>query len=98
MHLIRSPNGPSLTFRVTEYSLTKDVFTLVRKVFDTRQFSKPPLLAMTGFGSSATVGGVKQPPPPHLRLMVDMFQNMLPSLNLQKVCHSQNILLKCIYK
>ncbi|KAM7533238.1 hypothetical protein Aperf_G00000118925 [Anoplocephala perfoliata] len=80
MHLIRTPSGPSVTFRVGEYCLTRDIFTLVRKVFDVRQFSTPPLLAMTGFGA-----GSNQPPPPHLRLLVDMFQNMLPSLNVQKL-------------
>ncbi|VDK42754.1 unnamed protein product [Taenia asiatica] len=82
LHLIRAPNGPSLTFRVSEYSLTRDVTTLVRKVFDVRQFSSPPLLAMTGFGAGGTASA---PPPPHLRLLVDMFQNMLPSLNIQKL-------------
>lgn len=85
MHLLRSPNGPSLTFRVTEYCLAKDVFNLVHKMFDNRQFSKPPLLAMTGFSGPMSANGVKEPPPPHARLVVDMFQNMLPSLNVQKV-------------
>lgn len=80
MHLIRTPSGPSVTFRVGEYCLTRDIFTLVRKVFDVRQFSSPPLLAMTGFGA-----GSNQHPPPHLRLLVDMFQNLLPTLNVQKV-------------
>ncbi|VDM32460.1 unnamed protein product [Hydatigera taeniaeformis] len=82
LHLIRAPSGPSLTFRVSEYSLTRDVITLVQKVFDVRQFSSPPLLAMTGFGAGGTATA---PPPPHLRLVVDMFQNMLPSLNVQKL-------------
>ncbi|VDL63865.1 unnamed protein product [Hymenolepis diminuta] len=80
MHLIRTPSGPSLTFRVSDYCLTRDIFTLVRKVFDVRQYSTPPLLAMAGFGA-----GNNQPPPSHLRLLVDMFQNMLPSLNIQKL-------------
>ncbi|CDS41556.1 peter pan [Echinococcus multilocularis] len=82
LHLIRAPSGPSLTFRVSEYCLTRDVVTLVQKIFDVRQFSSPPLLAMTGFGSGGTTSA---PPPPHLRLLVDMFQNMLPSLNIQKL-------------
>ena len=80
LHIIRAPSGPSLTFRVMEYCLIKDVFNLVRKVFDVRQFSSPPLLAMTGFRPASS-----EPPPPHLRLLVDMFQNMLPPLNIQKV-------------
>lgn len=82
LHLIRAPSGPSLTFRVSEYCLTRDVVTLVQKIFDVRQFSSPPLLAMTGFGSGGTTSAR---PPPHLRLLVDMFQNMLPSLNIQKL-------------
>ncbi|CAH8649823.1 unnamed protein product [Dicrocoelium dendriticum] len=88
MHLVRVPHGPSLTFSVSEYCLQRDVLTLVRRIFDSHQFSTPPLLAMTGFGSlSATADSKKsaQPPPPHLRLIVDMFQNMLPPLNVQKL-------------
>ncbi|TPP64667.1 Peter pan, partial [Fasciola gigantica] len=88
LHLVRVPHGPSLTFSVCEYSLKRDVTTLVRRVFDSNQFRTPPLLAMTGFGSLCPdAPGPKQPqpPPPHLRLLVDMFQNMLPPLNVQKL-------------
>ncbi|CAL8108724.1 unnamed protein product [Calicophoron daubneyi] len=88
LHLVRVPHGPSLTFAVCEYSLQKDVLTVVRRIFDSHQFSTPPLLAMTGFGSlmpDAPAPRQPQPPPPHLRLIVDMFQNMLPPLNVQKL-------------
>ncbi|VDP98575.1 unnamed protein product [Trichobilharzia regenti] len=84
LHMIRVPHGPSLTFRVSEYSLKRDVLTLVRRIFDCRQYSTPPLLVMTGFG----MGGVNantSAPLPHLRLVVDMFQNLLPPLNVPKL-------------
>lgn len=90
LHLVRVPHGPSLTFSVCEYSLKRDVTTLIRRVFNSNQFRTPPLLAMTGFGSlcpDAPGSKQPQPPPPHLRLVVDMFQNMLPPLNVQKVIH-----------
>ncbi|KAF5397427.1 hypothetical protein PHET_09531, partial [Paragonimus heterotremus] len=86
LHLIRLPHGPSLTFSVVEYSFQSDVLTLVRRIFDSHQFTTPPLLVMTGFGiSNPSAGTPKQPPSPHLRLVVDMFQNMLPPLNVQKL-------------
>ncbi|VDP89147.1 unnamed protein product [Echinostoma caproni] len=88
LHLVRVPHGPSLTFSVAEYSLKRDVITLVRRVFDSHQVRTPPLLAMTGFGALyPDAPGPRQlePPPPHLRLVVDMFQNMLPPLNVQKL-------------
>ncbi|KAF8572013.1 hypothetical protein P879_01215 [Paragonimus westermani] len=86
LHLIRLPHGPSLTFSVAEYSFQSDVLTLVRRIFDSHQFTTPPLLVMTGFGiSNSTAETPKQPPSPHLRLVVDMFQNMLPPLNVHKL-------------
>lgn len=83
--MIRVPHGPSLTFRVAEYSLKRDIQTLVRRVFDSRQYSSPPLLVMTGFGMGGTSANTSAPLP-HLRLVVDMFQNLLPPLNVPKVC------------
>nr|AAW24899.1 SJCHGC02371 protein [Schistosoma japonicum] len=80
--MIRVPHGPSLTFRVVEYSLKRDIQTLIRRVFDSRQYSSPPLLVMTGFGMG---GGNTSAPLPHLRLVVDMFQNLLPPLNVPKL-------------
>ncbi|KAK4468050.1 hypothetical protein MN116_008225 [Schistosoma mekongi] len=82
LHMIRVPHGPSLTFRVVEYSLKRDIQTLIRRVFDSRQYSSPPLLVMTGFGMG---GGNTSAPLPHLRLVVDMFQNLLPPLNVPKL-------------
>ncbi|CAH8597288.1 unnamed protein product [Schistosoma curassoni] len=84
LHMIRVPHGPSLTFRVAEYSLKRDIQTLVRRVFDSRQYSSPPLLVMTGFGMGGTSANTSAPLP-HLRLVVDMFQNLLPPLNVPKL-------------
>ncbi|CAH8573936.1 unnamed protein product [Heterobilharzia americana] len=84
LHMIRVPHGPSLTFRVSEYSLKRDVLTLVRRVFDCRQYSTPPLLVMTGFGLGGS-NTTTSAPQPHLRLVVDMFQNLLPPLNVPKL-------------
>ena len=88
LHLVRVPHGPSLTFSVFEYSLKRDIQNLVHRVFDARQYSTPPLLAMVGFGSvrpTTDTNAARPAPLPHLRLIVDMFQNLLPPLNVQKV-------------
>ncbi|CAH8557713.1 unnamed protein product [Schistosoma turkestanicum] len=84
LHMIRVPHGPSLTFRVDEYCLKRDIQTLVRRVFDSRQYSSPPLLVMTGFGMGGASANTSAPLP-HLRLIVDMFQNLLPPLNVPKL-------------
>jgi len=76
LRFCRTPRGPTLTFKIQEYSLTKDVVTLLKKpkTFG-NQFKKPPLLVLNGFSTDSLP----------MKLMTTMFQNLFPSINIQKV-------------
>ncbi|XP_071439348.1 protein Peter pan [Hetaerina americana] len=76
LRIARFPRGPTLTFRVHNYSLARDVVSRMKKqyVFD-RLFNTSPLVVLNGFSGEGQ----------HLKLMVTSFQNMFPSINLSKV-------------
>merc|ERR550532_485407 len=76
MRLLRLPRGPTMTFKVENYTLSKDVIgSLKRHSMDAKQFKHHPLLVMNGFSGDGM----------HLKLMTTMFQNMFPSINVNKV-------------
>jgi len=76
MRVCRLPRGPTLTFQVEAYSLAKDVVSsLKRPNMEARQFKHHPLLVMNGFSGEGL----------HFKLMATMFQNMFPSINVNKV-------------
>lgn len=76
LRFCRIPRGPTLTFKIQQYSLMKDVVSLLKKpkTFGS-QFKKPPLLVLNGFSTDSL----------SMKLMTTMFQNLFPSLNIQKV-------------
>ncbi|KAM9168667.1 suppressor of SWI4 1 homolog [Mergus octosetaceus] len=74
--LFRLPGGPTLTFKVMQYSLIKDVVSsLKRHRMHEQQFTQHPLLVLSSFGLQQI----------HVKLMASMFQNMFPSINVHKV-------------
>ncbi|KAM6471100.1 suppressor of SWI4 1 homolog [Liasis olivaceus] len=85
LRLLRLPGGPTLTFRVTQYSLIKDVVSsLKRHRMHEQQFTHPPLLVLNNFG----IQGM------HIKVMATMFQNMFPSINVHKV--NLNAIKRCV--
>ncbi|XP_050780774.1 suppressor of SWI4 1 homolog isoform X2 [Gopherus flavomarginatus] len=83
--LVRLPGGPTLTFRVTQYSLIKDVVSsLKRHRMHEQQFTHHPLLVLSNFGLQQM----------HIKLMATMFQNMFPSINVHKV--NLNAIKRCL--
>ncbi|XP_067416736.1 suppressor of SWI4 1 homolog [Emydura macquarii macquarii] len=83
--LLRLPGGPTLTFKVTQYSLIKDVVSsLKRHRMHEQQFTHHPLLVLNNFGL----------PQMHVKLMATMFQNMFPSINVHKV--NLNAIKRCL--
>ncbi|XP_041734996.1 protein Peter pan [Coregonus clupeaformis] len=85
MRLARLPKGPMLHFRVTKYSLIKDVVSsLKRHRMHEQQFTHHPLLVLNNFGSEGM----------HVKLMATMFQNMFPSINVHKV--ALNAIKRCV--
>ncbi|KRY27458.1 Suppressor of SWI4 1 -like protein [Trichinella spiralis] len=76
MRLIRLPRGPTLMFRVLEYTLAKDVVSALRKSVHSKwQPNFSPLLIFNGFENDNN----------NVKLTHTMFQTMLPSLNVDSV-------------
>ena len=90
MKIIRMPRGPSLHFKLVDFSLTNDVLNAQKKRHThQKQFLHQPLLILNGFSA-----GIKQPaaenkdePKPefHLKLLAATLQNMFPTINITKV-------------
>ncbi|XP_063787553.1 suppressor of SWI4 1 homolog isoform X2 [Pseudophryne corroboree] len=82
---VRLPRGPTLHFRVAQYSLVKDVVSSLKKHrMHEQQFTHPPLLVLNNFGTQGM----------HVKVMATMFQNMFPSINVHKV--NLNTIRRCI--
>nr|XP_028568422.1 suppressor of SWI4 1 homolog isoform X1 [Podarcis muralis] len=85
LKFFRLPGGPTLTFRVAQYSLIKDVVsTLKRHRMHEQQFNHHPLLVLNNFGLQGM----------HIKVMATMFQNMFPSINVHKV--NLNAIKRCV--
>lgn len=76
MKLIRLPRGPTLTFRLDEYSLMKDVTAVLKRPKTIgAQFKFPPLAVLNNFKSESS----------EVKLMTTVFQNMFPAIKVQKI-------------
>uniref|UniRef100_A0A8C3XCF0 Brix domain-containing protein n=1 Tax=Cyanoderma ruficeps TaxID=181631 RepID=A0A8C3XCF0_9PASS len=83
--LFRLPGGPTLTFKVLQYSLVRDVVSALRRHrMHEQQFLHPPLLVLGNFGT----------PQIHVKLMAGMFQGMFPALNVHKL--NLNSIRRCL--
>uniref|UniRef100_H2ZW53 Peter pan homolog n=1 Tax=Latimeria chalumnae TaxID=7897 RepID=H2ZW53_LATCH len=83
--LARLPKGPTLSFKVLQYSLVKDVVSsLKRHRMHDQQFTHYPLVVLNNFGTEGM----------HIKLMATMFQNLFPSINVHKV--NLNAIKRCI--
>ncbi|CAD6566431.1 MAG: hypothetical protein TREMPRED_002581 [Tremellales sp. Tagirdzhanova-0007] len=83
MRVARLPQGPTLTFRASRYSLVRDlVHSSLRNVGKAPggEYRNPPLLVLNNF---------QQPPDgphlPQLRLMSTMFQGLFPAIQVEKL-------------
>ena len=81
MRIGRMPHGPTLTFKVLEYALSKDVVSIQKKqhTYD-KQFLTHPLVVLNNFAGEEL----------KLQLMTSMFQNMFPSINVATVRRNIN--------
>lgn len=87
MKIGRFPRGPTLTFRIQDYTLGRDVrSSLKRQVTYAKQYANHALLIMNSFGSTE---GDRS-----LQLVESMFQNMFPSINPAKV--KVNSIRRCV--
>jgi len=76
IRICKVPRGPTLTFRVNNYMLAKDVISLLRRPKSTKTgHDSAPLLIMNGFDEKLA----------HHQLITTSLQNMLPSINVKTI-------------
>jgi len=72
----RLSKGPTMTFKLHNYALSKDVVSSLHKqMVNPKLFSHAPLIIMNNFTGEGL----------HISLMATMFQNMFPTINVTKV-------------
>jgi len=76
LRVIRIPRGPTLTFRVQNYSLMKDVVALQKRPHSPgAEFEHSPLIVLNNFSG----------PEDEKQIMTAMFQNMFPAIEVQRI-------------
>ncbi|KAF2315018.1 hypothetical protein GH714_037578 [Hevea brasiliensis] len=76
LRVARTPQGPTLTFKIHEYSTAQDVAqSQLRPRCPQDLFKNPPLIVLSGFGSGEQ----------HLKLTTIMFQNIFPAIDINTV-------------
>jgi ribosome biogenesis protein SSF1/2 len=79
MRLARTPEGPTLSFRVHQFSLSRQIKSLQKRpVSYTASLSEnPPVVVTNNFGDASAS--------PHVKLMRITFQNLFPAINVSTV-------------
>ncbi|XP_055343225.1 suppressor of SWI4 1 homolog [Paramacrobiotus metropolitanus] len=76
LRIMRLPRGPTLTFRIENFSLMRDVVSSLKKAQNhPKQYDHPPLLVLNNFTTEQMQD----------RLTTTMLQSMFPSINVTKV-------------
>ncbi|XP_065208043.1 protein Peter pan [Planococcus citri] len=76
LRIARLPHGPTLMFRIHNYSLGRDVLsTLKKQMTNKKLFTNAPLAILNNFTGEGS----------HVKLMASVFQNMFPTINVTKV-------------
>lgn len=80
LRLARMSRGPTITFKVLNYSLCKDVKTIQKNPkslnADSKELLNPPLLVLNGFTNPSKAE-------PHEKLIITTFQNLFPPIQPQ---------------
>lgn len=89
MKITRLPRGPTLHFKLEEFSLANDVLSSLKKRHThKKQFLYQPLLILNGFNTATGTDsskGEENKPDFHMKLLATTLQNMFPSINVTKV-------------
>lgn len=78
LRIARVPQGPTLNFRIAEYTLSTDVRGTQRRpmTLEDRDFEQPPLLVLNNFSNSED---------PEVKLVAETFRHSFPPLNVNTV-------------
>ncbi|CCF60576.1 hypothetical protein KAFR_0K02220 [Kazachstania africana CBS 2517] len=79
LKIARTPNGPTVTFNVVDYSLSKDIKRFLRrpKTLAKEDVLDPPLLVLNGFNTNSDDDESNNVE----KVVLSMFQNIFPPLN-----------------
>lgn len=80
LRFAKTPQGPTLTFRVEEYSLAADVKAMQRRPFSPQDvdFAHAPLLVLNNFAVEDSAPGAAS-----VSLMAEMFRKSFPAVNVK---------------
>ncbi|CAZ85902.1 unnamed protein product [Tuber melanosporum] len=87
LRIARCPRGPTIHFRVKNYSLCRDIRKSMRNPKTPgKEFASPPLLVMNNFTTPQppNADGTPGRPPPHEVLLTSMFQSLFPPISAQR--------------
>jgi ribosome biogenesis protein SSF1/2 len=78
LRIAKLPQGPTMTFRVHQFSLSRHIQKLQRRPMNIKSFmDHPPIVVTNNFGDATA--------PPQVKLMRITFQNMFPAINVATV-------------
>lgn len=78
LKVARLPRGPTLTMKVSDYVLSRDVLSSLKKpIANDKMFASAPLVILNSFSGEGM----------HLKLLASAFQNMFPAINLTKAAN-----------
>lgn len=89
LKVARTPNGPTITFNVMDYSLGKDIKKFLKrpKSLNGEDVLNPPLLVLNGFNSNKKNNNDNEEVNDESnveKVVISMFQNVFPPLNPSK--------------
>lgn len=92
LKIARLPRGPTIHFKLVEYSLRRDVLEIIKKKHThQKQFLMQPLLILNGFSGMKTAATATAAAEADTgvefqnKLLATTLQNMFPSVNVTKV-------------
>lgn len=75
--LCRMPRGPTITYKIVEYSLSSDVVSIQKRSHvNSSLYQNSPLLVLNGFSNDEDI---------KFKLMTSMWRNMFPSIDIHTV-------------
>lgn len=78
MKIGKLPRGPTLSFKIHNFSLSRDVISSLKKQsVISESFKHSPLLVLNNFSGEGM----------HIKLMASTFQNMFPTINVTNVSY-----------
>ena len=78
LRIARTPSGPTMHFKVSQFSLAQHVRQIQRRPVDSKAaFQNAPIVVTNNFGDTNVS--------PHIKLMRITFQNMFPAINVATV-------------